>query len=78
LQRRLGNDSANVRFEAAALTPLPDQTAEELESIGSSLTEMEMSEMEGRFGSKPLEVRGGVAVTEEAVGLHVADLITQV
>ena len=68
----------NVRFEAALLTPLPDQTAEELEIISADFTEMEMEEMEdGQFGDKPLEVSGGVAVTEEAVEMHVADLITQ-
>jgi hypothetical protein len=39
---------------------------------------MEMTEMKEGFGEQPLEVNGGVAVTEEAVGLHVADLITQV
>lgn len=59
------------------MTPLPGQTAEELESISAPLTPMEMSEMEVAFGKQPLEVSGGVAATEEAVGLHVADLTTQ-
>ena len=67
----------NVRFEAALLTPLPDQTAEELEIIGAPFTRMEMSELRGRFGEEPLEVSDGVAVTEEAVEMHIADLITQ-
>jgi hypothetical protein len=78
LQRRLENASAKVRFETALLTPLPDQTPEELEIISAPLTLMEMNEMGGRFGEEPLEVSGGVAVTEEAVKLHVADLITQI
>ena len=39
---------------------------------------MEEKEFDGGiFGSAPLEVKDGVAVTEEAVGFHVADLITQ-
>ena len=42
------------------------------------LTPMEEKEVvEGRFGEDPLEVKDGVAVTEEAVGLRVADVITQ-
>jgi hypothetical protein len=41
------------------------------------LTPMEQNELDGTFGSAPLEVQDGVAVTEEAVELHVADLITQ-
>lgn len=39
---------------------------------------MEESERVGMFGSAPLDLKRGVAVTEEAVGLHVPDLITQV
>jgi len=43
------------------------------------LTEMEELEMLGYiFGEEPLEVQDGVAVTEEAVESHVADLIAQV
>jgi hypothetical protein len=38
---------------------------------------MEESERIGMFGSSPLDLQHGVAVTEEAVGLHVPDLITQ-
>jgi hypothetical protein len=42
------------------------------------LTPMEKDELEeGRFGSRPLEVDGGVAVLEESVELHSADVITQ-
>jgi hypothetical protein len=41
-------------------------------------TEMEILEaVEHRFGEEPLAVAHGVAVTEEAVELHVPDLITQ-
>jgi hypothetical protein len=39
-------------------------------------TPMEEGERGGMFGSAPLDLRSGVAVTEEAVGLHVPDLIT--
>lgn len=38
---------------------------------------MEKSEEEACFGAAPLEVKDGVAVTEEAVELHVPDVITQ-
>lgn len=58
----------------AIQTPLPLQSAEEL----TTLTPMEKNEIDdGSFGSEPLEVNHGIAVTEEAVGLHVPDLITQ-
>ncbi|KAG4432798.1 hypothetical protein IFR05_011709 [Cadophora sp. M221] len=41
-------------------------------------TAMETDELkQGEFGSAPLEVKDGVAVTEESVELHVADVITQ-
>lgn len=50
---------------------------EELEKVSGPLTPMEEEELAGYFGREPLEVGGGIAVTEEAVGLHVADLITQ-
>lgn len=78
LQRRLESASANVRFETALLIPLPDQTEEELESISASLTPMEMNEIDHPFGEQPLDVADGVAVTEEGVEFHVADLIMQV
>ena len=74
LQRRLENASSNV----AVLTPLPSQTNEEVEDISAPLTRMEMNEIECGFGEQPLEISGGLAATEEAVGLHVEDLITQV
>jgi len=65
----------NVRFEAALLTPLPEQTDEELESI--AFTPMEIGEIGGPFGGEPLDVSDGIAVTEEAVEMHVADVLTQ-
>ncbi|KAG9243700.1 hypothetical protein BJ878DRAFT_442845 [Calycina marina] len=40
-------------------------------------TGMEKQEMSEGFGAEPLEVTEGMAVTEEAVDLHVADFITQ-
>jgi hypothetical protein len=41
-------------------------------------TPMEKDEFEeGRFGSLPLRVGGGVAVLEESVELHEVDIITQ-
>jgi hypothetical protein len=50
-------------------------TEQELEAIRRPLTPMEKNEAEGGwFGSKPLEVRDGVAVTEEGVEGHFADL----
>jgi len=45
--------------------------------MSAPLTPMEKEEMELGFGSQPLVVRDGVAVTEEAVGERRADLITQ-
>jgi hypothetical protein len=65
----------------ARITPLPPPTPTEAASLmfEAPLTDMEEGEAEeGEFGAEPLEVRDGIAVTEEAVGLHVADLITQV
>ena len=64
-------------FDAAAAveTPLPAQSDEEL----VTLTPMEKNEIhDGSFGSEPVEVTHGIAVTEKAVGLHLPDLITQV
>ena len=62
----------------ASLIPLPPQTSEELASMSGPLTPMEENELHGSFGSAPLEVHHGVAVTEEAVELHVPDLITHI
>ena len=50
-------------------------TEQELEEARRPLTPMEKSEAEhGWFGSKPLEVQDGVAVMEEGVEGHFADL----
>jgi hypothetical protein len=60
------------------LLPLPPQTAEEISAIEAPLTPMEEHEKsDGTFGSGPLEVIDGVAMMEESVELHVADLVTQ-
>jgi hypothetical protein len=80
--RRRASTSGNVKFEIAVLTPLPAQTAEEVESIRTPLTPKECSKMEMEvevvFGGELLDGGDGVEVTgEEVVGLHVADLITQ-
>lgn len=72
------NPSAAAKFQLALFTPLPAQSPEELALISGPPTPMEESERVGMFGSAPLDLRRGVAVTEEAVGLHVPDLITQV
>jgi hypothetical protein len=62
----------------ACLIPLPPQTAEEISAIEAPLTPMEEHEKnDGMFGSQPLEVIDGVAMMEESVELHVADLLTQ-
>lgn len=37
----------------------------------------EKEKREGSFSDEPLVVNDGVAVTEEAVALHVPDVITQ-
>jgi hypothetical protein len=69
--------SGSSRFELALHTPLPAQSPEELALISGPPTPMEESERIGMFGSAPLDLQHGVAVTEEAVELHVPDLITQ-
>lgn len=58
-------------------TPSISESGEELDTVSVPLTPMEKNEMQGYFGAGPLEVVDGIAVTEEAVGLHVPDLITQ-
>jgi hypothetical protein len=67
-----------TEVQTALRIPLPDQTEEELEIINAPLTPMEMSEIGHPFHQQPLDVADGVAVTEEGVELHLADLITQV
>lgn len=73
------DDFASNMFDPtpAMKTPLPPQSAEELSTISAPLTPMEKVERAGFFGSEPLRVADGIAVTEEAVVLHVPDLIAQ-
>jgi hypothetical protein len=60
------------------MIPLPEQTQEEIDVIDAPLTPMEELELDsGVFGNAPLEVNGGVAVTEESVDFRVADVVTQ-
>lgn len=62
--------------DMASLTPLPPPTPTELATLDPPPTPMEEIEAaDGEFGSEPLEVSKGIAVTEEAVGFHLADLI---
>jgi hypothetical protein len=62
-------------LSVAANMPLQCPTDEELEEARRPLTPMEKKEAEGGwFGSRPLEVQDGVAVTEEGVEGHFADL----
>ncbi|KAI1094491.1 hypothetical protein F5B19DRAFT_499462 [Rostrohypoxylon terebratum] len=63
---------------AACLTPLPSAAPEEQSVLGEHSTKMMEEEMEeGRFHKEPLEVDHGVAFSEEAVGLGLADIVTQ-
>jgi hypothetical protein len=62
----------------ASQTALPEQTNAEINLIEIPLTPLEESgKDDGAFGWMPLSVSGGVAVTEEAVEMHVADVVTQ-
>jgi hypothetical protein len=66
-------------FDVARATPLPPPTVEEEMFYSEYRTAMEEFEKEeGVFCGQPLDVAGGVAVTEEAVGFGTADVITQV
>jgi len=70
--------SSSLRLAVETLLPLPTDDENEIPSEEWALTPMEKDELEGgRFGSRPLEVDGGVAVLEESVELHSADVITQ-
>ncbi|RDL39451.1 uncharacterized protein BP5553_03791 [Venustampulla echinocandica] len=70
--------TATPSFNMACSLPLPIQTLEELEATKTPLTPMEKDELnDGKFGSRPLEVRNGVAVKEEGVEGHWADVVTQ-
>ncbi|EKD19993.1 uncharacterized protein L3040_002329 [Drepanopeziza brunnea f. sp. 'multigermtubi'] len=57
----------------AALNPMEL----DMDTTPAPLTPMELSEQFGDFGSEPLDVMEGVAVTEEGVEMHVADVIMQ-
>lgn len=75
--RKVARSKSKPEAEAH-LVPLPEQTQDDITVTGAPLTPMEELELEdGVFGSAPLEVSGGVAVTEESVGLRVADVVTQ-
>jgi hypothetical protein len=77
-QSTSSSSSSTPKLALACLIPLPAQTAEEISAIEAPLTPMEEHEKnDGTFGSGPLEVIDGVAMMEESVGLHVADLVTQ-
>lgn len=69
---------SNLNLALAITTPLPSETVEELDDIEARrpLTPMEAKEAkQGVFGKLPLEVGDGVAVMEEGVGGHFADLM---
>lgn len=71
----------NDTLEEARETPLPSSTDTEDLALAADdeMTAMEEAELTQHvFGRQPLEVPHGVAVTEESVELHVADIITQV
>lgn len=70
-QPQLNRKISQLSLDQATHTPLPPQTSEEIEPP----TPMMKHEWKGAFGSAPLEVKSGVAVTEEAVELEVPDLI---
>lgn len=48
-----------------------------MDVVPAPRTPMEQNEQFGDFGSEPLDLMDGVAVTEEGVELHVADVIMQ-
>ncbi|TAQ90635.1 hypothetical protein B7494_g1043 [Chlorociboria aeruginascens] len=67
-----------LQLHTPHLTPLPPQTLEEIRLLSQPMTLMEkQEERDGAFGRAPLEVKGGVAMLEESVGWHVADVVTQ-
>jgi len=61
------NPQTDITKPMAIQKPVSDKPA----------TQMEEQQSSGGFGAAPLELPEGIAVTEEAVELHVADLITQ-
>jgi len=69
--------SRNPDYATACYTPLPDPDNEERLSLTQPRTTMEETEKEeGIFGSEPLEVTEGIALTEEAVESGTADIMT--
>lgn len=69
--------SRNPDYMTACYTPLPDPDNEERLSLTQPRTVMEETEKEeGIFGSEPLEVIEGIALTEEAVESGTADIMT--
>lgn len=79
------NDAVTSRDAAANMPSLStltlqsdDLTTVPLVATNCPATAMELHERRAQeFGSGPLEVKNGVAVTEEAVELHLADMVTQ-
>ncbi|KAH6724241.1 hypothetical protein BKA61DRAFT_687369 [Leptodontidium sp. MPI-SDFR-AT-0119] len=66
----------HIQTEQSAL-PVPP-TCTSMSTSMSISTAMETDELiQGEFSSAPLEVKDGIAVTEESVELHVADVTTQ-
>ena len=66
-------------YTHACETRLPPPTAEEEVFFYDVTTEMMEEETErGQFHKMPLDVANGVAVMEESVELHVADIVKQV
>ena len=66
-------------YDTACAIPLPaSDNKEDLFFLEGKTAMEEFEEDEGVFTAAPLAVPHGVAVTEEAVGFGVADVVTQV
>lgn len=66
-------------YDTACATPLPERDKkEDLFFLDGKTAMEEFEEDEGVFTAAPLDVLYGVAVTEEAVGFGMADVVTQV
>ncbi|EOO00623.1 hypothetical protein UCRPA7_3866 [Phaeoacremonium minimum UCRPA7] len=66
-------------YDTACAIPLPESdNKEDLFFLEGKTAMEEFEEDEGVFTAAPLAVPHGVAVTEEAVGFGVADVVTQV
>jgi hypothetical protein len=77
-QRGRDAHHAEERTAVTANGPTILQTGKVQNTVFMPLTSMEEEEEKlGAFGREPLELAGGTAVTEEAVELHVPDVITQ-